>query len=146
MTEAPDVHDEVLDFTVERKPVKFRVDDDIFEAVPALPTMTAFELTGVGDKMRDAATPEERREAFLEVFGKILKPASLDRFIERLSDSDQPIDPAQLIAIVQGLLSRYGLRPTSPSGDSSPPPVGQVPGTPSTDSSPWQDLTPAPSP
>jgi hypothetical protein len=138
--------DDILDFTVERKPIKFRVDGDVFEAIPALPTMMAFELGNVGDMMRDAADPEQRRQAFLNVFGKLLKPSSLERFVERLGSSEEPIDPAQLIAIVQGLLSRYGLRPTQPSGDSSPPPVGQVPGTPSTDSLPWPGLTPVPSP
>jgi hypothetical protein len=142
----PPAEDDVLDFTVERKPFRFRVDDDIFEAVSALPTMTAFELTGVGERMRDARSAEERRDAFIDVFRKILQPSSLDRFIERLSSNEQPIDAQQLIAIVQGLLSRYGLRPTEPSGSSLPPPPGQESGTPSTDSSPWPDLTPVPFP
>jgi hypothetical protein len=146
VTEAPvpnlATEDEILDFTVERKPIRFRVDDDIFEAVSALPTMVAFELTGVGDAMREARTADERRDAFLAVFSKILKPQSLDRFIARLGDPDHPIDAAQLIAIVQGLLGRYGLRPTQPSGESSPPLPVPGTGTPSTDEFPWPGWMP----
>jgi hypothetical protein len=128
--------DGVLDFTVQRRPVRFRVDADVFEAIPALPAMMAFELSEVAVRLRDAPTTAARRAALLEVFGKILAPASLERFVERLGSGSEPIDAAQLIRIVQGLLGHYGLRPTQPSPGSSPAPPAPASGTPSTDGSP----------
>jgi hypothetical protein len=125
---------EVMDFTVKRRRMLFRVDDDIFEAIPALPTALAFELAAMGDRLREAAaaasngSDQARMAPLIEVFRKLLRPASLPRFVERLSSVEDPIDPAQLISIVQGLLGRYGLRPTPPSGTSSPPPPGQAAG------------------
>lgn len=133
----PDGDGEVLDFTVTRRPLRFRIDADLFEAIPALPTLLAFELAGVAERIRDAPDTEARRAALLEVFGKILRPASLERFVARLGSVTEPIDPAQLIQIVQGLMARYAARPTPPSPGSSPAPLAPASGTPSTDAFPW---------
>jgi hypothetical protein len=129
--------DGVLDFTVERKPLRFRVDADVFEAIPALPTLLAFELQGIADRIRSAPDSDARRAALLEVFGSILLPSSLERFVERLGSVTEPIDPTQLIGIVQGLVGTYARRPTPPSQGSSPASAAPAPGTPSTDGFPW---------
>jgi hypothetical protein len=128
--------DGVLDFTVARRPVRFRVDGDVFEAIAALPAMMAFELSEIGARLRDAPTTAARQAALLEVFGAILLPSSLERFVQRLGSPTEPIDAGQLIAIVQGLLGTYGLRPTPPSPGSSPAPPAPASGMPSTDGSP----------
>jgi hypothetical protein len=128
--------DGVMDFTVTRRPVRFRIDHDVFEAIPALPAMAAFELSEIGERLRDAPTPAARRAALLEVFGAILAPSSLERFVARLGSPSEPIDAAQLIRVIQGLLGHYGLRPTPPSPGSSPAPPAPASGMPSTDGSP----------
>jgi hypothetical protein len=134
--------EEVLDFTpAARRRVLFRLDHDtgeVFEAAPALPTGLAVEVVALAEQLRDTPTASDgqpaagigqRLENFLGVFDRILKPESAARFRGRLVDVERPVDPAQLVAVLQGLMGRWGLRPTPPSPGSSPPPPGPGDGT-----------------
>ena len=140
----PEPDEEVLDFTVVRRRVLFRIDDDVFEAAPALPTGFAVEIANVAERLRDlqasngepGAGVAARLEGFFAVFDRLLKPGSRERFRQRLHDVEHPVDPEQISRIIQGLLARYGLRPTTPSPGSSPPPSNPAAGTSSTDAPP----------
>jgi hypothetical protein len=134
--------EEVLDFAVTRTRVLFRLDTDtgeLFEAAPALPTGLAVEVVALAEQLREASAQAdsngagrrvgERLGAFLAVFDRILKPESAARFRARLVDVDHPVDPAQLTQVLQGLMGRWGLRPTQPSPGSSPPPPSPADGT-----------------
>jgi hypothetical protein len=153
-----DPGEEVLDLSVPRaRRVLFKVDpeDDaeLFEAAPRLPTGLAVEIANLGEQLtagQPGANGQEgsaaKIERFLVFFDRVLFPGSRERFRARLSDVRQPIDPAQLTSIIQGLLGRWGLRPTQPSPASSGPPPGPDAGTPSTATSPFGASIPASSP
>lgn len=136
--------DDILDLSPPepRKPVRFRVgpaDDDLFTAAPALPTMVAFDFARLSsDSQGDGLG---NIEAILGLFERILVPESRQRFQARLADTERPIDPGDLTRIIKGLLGKYGMRPTEPSGPSSNGPPGSLdggmssPGTPSAEAS-----------
>jgi hypothetical protein len=146
--------DEVLDFTIRRRPVRFRIDDDLFQAAAALPAGVAFEFAELASGLQAQAEGDRDRvaeaKAAMGLFEKILYPESYQRFRQRMFSIEEPIDPGQLFMVVSGLMSRYGLRPTEPSADSSagreppadgtnstaapPPPVSTSTSSPSTDS------------
>lgn len=113
---------EVLDFTVKRQPVWFRIDDDLFQAAPALPAGVAFEFAELATTLQGGDDRVAGARAAMTLFAKILYPDSFQRFTERMHSVSEPIDPTQLFAIISGLMSRYGLRPTEPSADSSASP------------------------
>jgi hypothetical protein len=118
MTQTIESVDEIMDFTVPRKRVRFRIDDDIFEAASALPTLTALEMTAQAEKF-GSGTSEEQRNAITAIFSAILLHDSATLFISRLSDADHPIDIKQIAKVMPWVIEQYGLRPTSPSSDSS---------------------------
>lgn len=111
---------EIRDFTIRTKKIRFRIDDDVFEAkallgLPMLQDLVQTSKT-MGELMRS-----ERYDAFFDLFDKLLYPESARRFRERgTSTGEDAIDlRRQLIPIMYYLLEKYGLRPTQPSSDSS---------------------------
>lgn len=124
MSDVPNSESSVKDFSRKRKQIRFRVDDDVFEAAPAIP---AEVLTQFVVKFSDVDNLPvlQRVEALAEVLKMILKPESFSRFRERMSDPESPIDIDQLNDVIEWLMEQYGQRPTQPSqvlqgGQSSP--------------------------
>jgi len=107
------------DFTKKRTPITFRVDEDTFEAAPAIP---AEVLTDFAVKFADVESlPALKRvEALAEVLEMILKPASFELMKSRMKDKEQPIEIDQLNDIIAWLMEQYGQRPTQPLPDSFP--------------------------
>lgn len=109
----------IRDFTIKKKHVQFKIDDDVFtaHAILGLPLMQ--NMVRVSKNMRDLVT-EERFDALFDVFDQLLTPDSARRFRERaMSIGDDAIDlREQLIPILHYLLESYGIRPTRPSSDS----------------------------
>jgi hypothetical protein len=137
--------EEVRDFTRARKRVLFKIDDDVFEAAPAMPAATAFEfLAAVQDIGKtDGAAAGEKVRLIVDTFKKILKQESAERFERRMADVDQPVEIPQVTEVMLWLLERYGLRPTRPSSESSPGSDTPAPGTSSTDGASSPGSTPS---
>jgi hypothetical protein len=106
------------DFTKKREDVRFQVDEDVFEAAPAIP---AEVLTDFAVKFADVnSLPATKRvEALTDVLEMVLKPASFELIKSRMRDKEAPIDIDQLNDIIVWLLEQYGQRPTQPSSASS---------------------------
>lgn len=119
---------DVKDFSRKRPRVVFRIDDDVFEAAPALPAESLSEFAG---RFSDVAEIDDAHERFLimaRALELVLLPDSYTRFRARLSDRQQPIEIDQLSDCLIWLLEQYGLRPTQPSSSSSDGPPNQVSG------------------
>lgn len=128
---------EIRDFSKRRRSIRFRIDDDVFTAVSAIP---AEEMIVFAEQITTAdpsqMSPREQVGLLRKTLENMLEPESLLRFHERMRDKLNPIDMEQLNDVVEWLFEEYGLRPTNGSGSSlngaSPP----VPGITSTGSMP----------
>ena len=121
LTETPvdfSVTQEVKDFTRATKNLKFRIDEDIFEAPSNLPAMTLMTFAAKGEEL-SSADSMLRPKIFEELFQMILLPESAQRFIARLSDQQRPISMTQVDDVLTWIMEEYGLRPTIPSEESS---------------------------
>lgn len=116
----PDDEVEIRDFTLKVKRIKFKIDDDVFEAYAALslPLMQKLIKTA---KTLGNMVKEEKFDGITAIFDELLHPESAARFKQRVqSIGDDAIDvKQQLIPILYHLLEKYGVRPTQLSSDSS---------------------------
>lgn len=113
------------DFSRERPAIEFKIDDDVFTAVSAIPadTMIAFstKFEGAGEN----PTSADGVAIMSEMLQTVLTSKSYDLFKTRMSDPLKPIDMNQLNEVMEWVLGELGMRPTespSPSstGQSSP--------------------------
>lgn len=108
------VDDEVMDFSLRRRSLRFRVDDDVFEAAPDIATDLALEFADKTELLNSSATPsDEKIKLTHSLIRLLLFPESADRFIARLADPRQPIGPSKLGEIIKWLFEEYGMRPTT---------------------------------
>lgn len=130
------------DFTRKRERLTFRIDDDVFEAAPAIPgdTLTEFatRYTDITDK-----PVADQLGVMKDALSLVLLPESHARFTKRLKDPEHPIELEQVVDVVQWLMEHYGRRPTKPSSTSATGPHSPAPGTNSTDAPPPQASIPA---
>lgn len=109
------VDDELMDFSSPRRSIKFRVDDDVFEAAPDIPAELALDYAEKAEQLAGSdSTYETQKEVIHALFRMVLFPESADRFIARLSDRRNPIGQAKIARITKWLFEEYGLRPTEP--------------------------------
>lgn len=126
-------NDDVMDFSSPRRSLKFRVDDDVFEAAPDIAAELALDYADQVEQMGgDDATNEQQKQIIHSLFRMILFPESAERFIARLSDQQRPIGQKKIADITRWLFEEYGLRPTGSDSASSTGSVSQVAGTSST--------------
>lgn len=105
--------DDVMDFSSPRRVIKFRIDDDVFEAAPDIAAELALDYADKLDQLGgEDATFKQQKEIIHALFRMVLLPASADRFIERLSDQRNPIGNLKIEKITRWLFEEYGLRPT----------------------------------
>jgi hypothetical protein len=126
---------EIKDFTRARKRIQFKIDDDIFDAYPALPALILMEFSARAEAV-NSDDNEVAKEELIKMFELILQPESLKVFIERMRNYEKPIDNRQVNDVIPWLLEQYGLRPTTPSENSSDGQPNQDSGTNSTASTP----------
>lgn len=138
MTESTTIHvdaDGVRDFSSSRRSIKFRVDDDLFEAAPDVAAELVLEYADQAEQLeRDGVNPAQQRDLVHSLFRMLLFPESADRFIARLSDPTRPIGHRKIAEITQWLFEEYGLRPTGPDSASSTGSENRDAGTSSTES------------
>ena len=139
---ASEVH--FRDFTKKRKPVNFRIDDDVFHCVEALLPDTLEELmtlvktrADAGDADRAAAVVGKLRD----IFKLFLLDDSYELFASRLGNPRKPIDIQQLLEIIQWIVEVYTKGRTTPSSDSSDTLPSVETGTSSTAGAPLAELT-----
>lgn len=146
-TQADEV--EIKDFTIKEKRIKFRVDDDVFEAYGLLGLPLLQELVHAAHEIGDLVK-EQNYDGFMQIFDKLLYPESATRFKERIaSQGDDTIDvKRQLLPIIYYILEKHGVRPTQLSSDLSVGSPNGTGGTTSTDGelSEGSALTPSPAP
>lgn len=110
----------VKDFSTKRKPIKFRLDDDVFEAAPTLAADLVLDYAAKAEQLDGkSVSAAQQREVVHDLFNMVLLPESAERFIKRLSDPVHPIDHSQITEVMRWLFEEYGLRPTPPDSASS---------------------------
>lgn len=129
---------EIKDFSFGTEPKKFRVNDDLFEARPEMP----LTLMGRASQLMGTALREDP-EKILTFFDELLLPESALLFRDGVLEK-KTIGVRHIVAILPWLLEEYGLRPPTPSENSSTGSDGT--GTTSTDGAPSEESTPSDSP
>jgi hypothetical protein len=120
------------DFTRARERLQFTIDDDTFEATPALPGQTLTEFARRFTDIQNAPT-ESKLHIITDVLSMVLLPDSAALFSKRFSDLKSPIELDQATDVLVWILEQYGLRPTRPSSSSASGPPSPASGTSSTD-------------
>lgn len=142
-TPGPPVDDsvDIVDFTLPVKLIRFKIDNDVFEAHAALGLPMMQDLIKVAKALGDAGK-DGNYAAITDVFTELLTDESGPRFVQRVqSRGSDAIDVRkQLIPILYWLLERYGLRPTRPSSVSSTGSPSGIDGTTSTAGSSTVDI------
>lgn len=111
-TEVP-VDDGIMDFSSARKSLKFRIDEDVFEASPDIAAELALEYADEAERLTaEGTTNKQQIEVIHKLFRMVLFPDSAERFIARLSDQRRPIGQEKIAKITRWLFEEYGLRPT----------------------------------
>lgn len=121
------------DFSRKRKRLNFTIEDDTFEAAPALPGDIYAEFVTLYNNTGSADTYQEQHDLLKRALELALLDESFHRFTARLKDKTKPIDDDQMADVVLWLLEEYGMRPTQPSQPSSDGPPSPEPGTSSTE-------------
>lgn len=111
--------EEIFDFSTGAKRIKFRIDDDTFEAISDLPALTAMEFGQYANTLDTSSDLKEQAKALETMFRLVLTKKSAETFIDRLTNVDKPIGARQMNSITMWLMEKYGFRPTVPSEASS---------------------------
>ena len=125
------------DFTRKRKPVNFKIEEQRFDCVPALPVETTQVITRIA---RDISN-ENALESLNEFFQEVLLDDGAARIKALMADKKNPLETDQAVEILYWLLEVYGLRPTQSSSDSSSGSPTDGDGTASTDGLSAEALT-----
>jgi hypothetical protein len=125
--------------------VRLEIDGEGFEGPPDLPAIAGLRFLAAVDRWQEAG-PEETVAMLPELFGHVLLPESLERFVARLDDQARPISLKQLPQVIAYLFTRYGMRPTPPSSGSSTGPGTPAAGPSSTAAPPSPGPTSSSSP
>jgi hypothetical protein len=128
--------EQIRDFSSGRKPLKFRIDNDTFEAPADIPAMVLLEFSKRFEAMGDQADTAKYIEAVLAMLEMVLNKNSFEQFRARLDNRDYPISLDQLNEVLNWLMGVYTGRPTEPSESSSDTQATQESGTSSTDDTP----------
>ncbi|NUS83652.1 MAG: hypothetical protein HOY75_13130 [Streptomyces sp.] len=134
------------DFSRQRKRLDFTIDDDTFDAAPALPGDVFAEFVALYNSSTDVEGYQEQHTLLKQALELALLDESWARFSARLKDKQKPIEDDQMSEVVMWLLEEYGMRPTQPSQPSPDGPSSPESGTSSTESTQPEESTSAPSP
>lgn len=120
------------DFSLpKQETIKFKIDNDTFEAVPIVGAQILRDITNMSELVKlqnlDTTTMDrEQLEAMAEVatqhtartmqfLDQVLLPDSAARFAERLRSAEEPITIQQSYEVWRWLIEQYSARPTQPS-------------------------------
>lgn len=101
--------------TRNRRPIPFRIDDDLFHAHPALAAGTMMNMAGMKEQLASATT-EDKLNVILKAFEPMLVPQSYELMAERLVSNENPVGLTELLEVFEWLVGEvYAKRPTKPS-------------------------------
>lgn len=121
------------DFTSHITSVRFKVGENLFDALPVIPLATAEELSKLGEDIKQGSTTE-RINKISTLFSALLTEESAARFQVMAQDPKGPLGIKQVQEIIMWLLEVHGLRPTQALSESSS--GSDETSTPSTDGAP----------
>jgi hypothetical protein len=124
------------DFTDTSEPIRFRINDDVFEAPSVLPVPVMQQLASAAADLKSQGSDAQALESIVHVFDVILVDESATLFRTRVNSKANPVGIKQIIDIMMWLLEVYGLRPTDQSSVSSDSSETETAGMPSTDGAP----------
>lgn len=116
--------DEVIfkDFSKTRKPVRFQLGGQQFEALPALPVPVTQRLVQTAASLKGADADEKALNSVLGIFNEILRKESAERFSTLINGggkNGEIVDLSDAMDVMAWLMEVYGKRPTQESSDSS---------------------------
>lgn len=122
--------EDIPDFSKPRTRVAFKIDNDIFEAPPAIPAMILMDYAKQFNEANtaDEQDLEKQLKIMTDLLSLMLRPPSYERFIERLSSTDEPIELDQVQSSIEYLMGRYGMRPIQQPSSSPNGPASQADG------------------
>jgi hypothetical protein len=124
---------EIKDFSKVRKRIRFQIDEDVFEAAPAVPADILIDYTQEFAGVDPEKIPvDQQLKVFRSVLELTLLPESLERFTARMRNRENPIEIDQIGDVITWLFEEYGLRPTELPSDSSGGQLNPASGTSST--------------
>lgn len=126
----------IRDFSAPVRDVRFNIakgdrSPDVFTGINDLPAELLIEFAAITDQLEETDIAQQP-EIFRSLFSLILVDESYERFNARMRDKTNPISITQLMEIMPWVMEQYGLRPTTPSEDSSGGLTNPVSGTNST--------------
>lgn len=109
-----------------KKPIKFRIDEDVFECVPSVGGGLLHEMMQDSVKLSDVSKKDDRTKAVrlgqdythkvMSFLDEVLLPESQERFAQRLKSVQEPIEYPQVFEVYTYLIQEYSKgRPTTPS-------------------------------
>ena len=111
-------HVDIQDFTIDRKRIPFKIDDDIFEGVAVLGITQLQGLIKSAKNVKNLVDTGDINSV-MSIFDEIMTVDSAKRLRERVMSTDdrETIDlQRQLIPILHFLMEKHGVgRPTQPS-------------------------------
>src|SRR5947208_6667595 len=75
--------EEVFDFSGPVRNIRFKIDDDIFDAIRELPGLTGMEFAAFAATVETSNDAQEQIDTIERMFRLVLKKDSADRFLER---------------------------------------------------------------
>lgn len=105
--------------TRNRKPIPFRVDDDVFYAHPAMAAGTMMNMADMKEELA-SATVKDKLQIIQKAFEPMLLPDSYQLMVERLVSDSNPVGLLELMEVFEWLVGEvYAKRPTKPSSASA---------------------------
>lgn len=123
---------DIMDFSIARPPIKFKIDGDVFDAYPEVPALILMEFSAKSAAAVDRADDQAAMDEMVDSLKLVLKPESAALFIDRMRNYENAIGIEHVKKVIPWVLEQYGLRPTEPASDSSDTPPSQGNGTTST--------------
>lgn len=107
-------NDGYVDFSDNRKPIRFAAQGERYECHLALSAGTAQKVAHAADGL----DPDDAIGALSAFFNLVMTPENAKRITDQLSgQTDKSITVEQGIKIMHYAMEKYGLRPTQPSSD-----------------------------
>lgn len=98
----------VKDFSRPADLIRFRVDDDVFEALPELPALDAILVTDLLNTFDSASiTGRDRFDLIVKFVEIVMTTESAERFVARLTSRERPLGFNRLLEIMIWLVNRY---------------------------------------
>lgn len=116
---------ELKDFSAPSRELKFKIDGDVFHAVPDIAGGLLIDFAVHAQSLGEAEL-QSQPAIFEQMFDLVLFDESAKLFSERMRDKNRPITLKQAMDVVTWLMEQYGMRPTQPSETSSDGSAPQV--------------------